>query len=368
MSTVIAFCTDAAVFSSNKILEEDCAKNYPGTLWVSCLARLAKDYGIEVVTGDIALCKVQSGEWNASDILVIQEECAVHGANLVKLGSVPFALFCLESPLYARKFYAHLVEQSKKFKNRILFRGVFYSLSQAGIDHVVYFPSYSLEIKEEKVPWNNKKFLVMVAANKYWRIKRPAYRQIIAWIRDVLWWRRSYITQEIIDNQLHDKRLELIEYFMGEECLDLYGTGWQNLSNLPKSWEIRLEKIIKKLKPAPCIDKYTIVSHYKFALCLENMSYPGYITEKIIDCFRAGVIPIYMGAPDISDFVPTDAFVDLRDFHDYSELNNQLKSMSAETSLAMIDAGRLFLDSKYGREFSFEMFAKNVMNMVEKYK
>ena len=34
---------------------------------------------------------------------------------------------------------------------------------------------------------------------------------------------------------------------------------------------------------------------YKFNLCFENASYPGYMTEKLIQAFGAGCIPIYWG-------------------------------------------------------------------------
>lgn len=38
---------------------------------------------------------------------------------------------------------------------------------------------------------------------------------------------------------------------------------------------------------------------YRFSVIVENSFSSGYFTEKIIDCFRTGVIPIYKGDPDI---------------------------------------------------------------------
>ena len=37
------------------------------------------------------------------------------------------------------------------------------------------------------------------------------------------------------------------------------------------------------------------LKQYKFNICFENASYPGYLTEKIFDAFEAGCIPIYWG-------------------------------------------------------------------------
>ena len=34
---------------------------------------------------------------------------------------------------------------------------------------------------------------------------------------------------------------------------------------------------------------------YKFNICFENSSYPGYLTEKLFDAYNAGCIPIYWG-------------------------------------------------------------------------
>lgn len=34
---------------------------------------------------------------------------------------------------------------------------------------------------------------------------------------------------------------------------------------------------------------------YKFHICFENSSYPGYLTEKLFDAYASGTIPIYWG-------------------------------------------------------------------------
>ncbi len=81
--------------------------------------------------------------------------------------------------------------------------------------------------------------------------------------------------------------------------------------------------------PGPKLD---VLSRYKFCLGFENTSFPGYITEKIFDCFLAGTIPIYMGAPDILDYIPRSCFVDLRRFNNYDELGEYLNAFSASES------------------------------------
>lgn len=368
MNLIIAFCTDATVFNNNQIFNKDCIDKYPGSRWVSQLANLASDNGLEVLTGDLVISKLKAKEIKASNVLIVQEENAYHGKILIELGAIPLAIFCLESPLFVSGFYALLKNNTLAFKNRILFRGAMTVSLTAGLNYPAYFPSYNLkELTKNSIPWSNRKFLVMVAANKYWKIRRNYFRSFIARLRDFILQKKSYLTQDIINSQLHDKRLELIDFFGRNESIDLYGSGWTNLQNLPNKWK-KLESIITKLNPVPCNNKNEVISEYKFVLCFENMSYPGYVTEKIIDCLKAGVIPIYMGAPDITDFVPKSCFIDLREFDDYAKLLNFLQNLSPEVAEKMLESGFCFLQSEQGTRFTYENFAKNILEMAKEFK
>ena len=367
MSVTIAFCTAASVFQGNRILEENIAKDFPGALWVTRLAQFAGERGIDVVTGDIAIARIQEAVLKASEILVIQEENCSLGFELLQMGAKPFLLFSAESPLYARNFYAHLPKISSIFQHRILFRGAFASASEGGVNHVMHFPSFSQDFDAVDVKWASRRFMVMVAANKYWKPQRSTFRHVIAILRDVIMRRKTYMTHETQELQLHDRRLELIEYFGQRNSIDLFGTHWENISNLPAEWRRRLREIVGNLKPTACKDKHAVITNYKFAICFENISFPGYVTEKIIDCFRAGVIPIYLGAPDIGDFVPKASFIDLREYTDLDELNKQLTGITEDIASKMINAARTFLKSEAGDGYSYEGFARHVLQLVEDY-
>jgi|688.fasta_scaffold211872_2 hypothetical protein len=61
-------------------------------------------------------------------------------------------------------------------------------------------------------------------------------------------------------------------------------------------------------------DKNKWISDYKFTIAFENQYHSGYTTEKIMDPFISGSLPIYSGNPLINiDFNP-DSFLSVSDF------------------------------------------------------
>lgn len=374
MKAIIAICVDIPEFQENRILQKDWSKNFPGAGWLPVFAELAEKEGCSVVTGDVALTKVQEGCRKARDILVIQELNAFHGRRLIKLGARPFILTGYESPIFAYRFYDQLSEIAPVFPYRILFAGAFQTFkTSSGVNQQAHFPNYHAEDIKSPVPWSERDFLVMMAANKYWQepFSIPLWsnpKRYLGWLRDQWFKYTSPARSLAIKNQLHDKRLEAVEYFGLLKLLSLYGPGWQDLSRLPAGWRRRLETIVQKMHPQPCDNKIKTIAGYKFAVCFENVSYPGYITEKIIDCFVAGVIPIYLGAPDVEDFIPKESFIDMREFASWDQLNLYLNGITEDTACKMISAGREFLNSSRGELYSFNGFAKLILDFLKQWR
>jgi hypothetical protein len=145
--------------------------------------------------------------------------------------------------------------------------------------------------------------------------------------------------------------------------VDLYGMGWDRWWSRSAFWwpywlNIRAINSIYKGK---CASKFEVLQHYDFCLCFENMSMNGYITEKIFDCLYAGTIPLYMGAPDILDYVPKEVFIDCRNYSSWMEMWKDVVSMSSENISAMRRAGRQFLQSEMAMKFydSIEHICEN---------
>jgi len=76
----------------------------------------------------------------------------------------------------------------------------------------------------------------------------------------------------------------------------------------------------------------------KFAITMENGDCPYYITEKIINGFRSGVIPVYWGSPRIGEFFNPKRFLQLKSSSqtDMNELITRMVNMTDKEYLDII--------------------------------
>jgi hypothetical protein len=135
----------------------------------------------------------------------------------------------------------------------------------------------------------------------------------------------SNVAPHSLGDEFYGERLRAIRYFSDKGVFDLYGYRWDKIPRHP--FYFHYKKYVDKVWKGTVEDKLKTLSAYKFSLCFENSSYPGYISEKIFDCLSAGCIPVYLGAPDIESVVPPTCFIDFKQFKNYDELYARLKSM-----------------------------------------
>lgn len=366
-----ALCSDNPVFNQNQLASSEWCRRFPGSGWVSCFYGEASTGNYEIASGDIALEKVKSGKWNPSEIYVISEMYANDAKELVDLGAKPFLMNCLEAPLYAPSFYDQLNSNSSPYFHNWVFAENQAKMKQAesALLLPLKFPSYYLSDLRNPCPWSDRKWIVLVAENKYKidQLFLPAIFSLKDFLRQIKYWTMQFSSPSYgsaIKRSLHNKRLEIIEYFLSSEHLDLYGSGWGNLGNLPKSWSIRLFRIIQGRYFGRCDDKLETLSQYRFCICFENMELAGYMTEKIIDCFVAGVIPIYLGDPNVDLSIPKSAYINARSFSSLMELDKHLQSIDEGQANEMIESGRAYLRSQSGLLHSYEAFAKNIIQLA----
>lgn len=145
-------------------------------------------------------------------------------------------------------------------------------------------------------------------------------------------------------NELYAFRAKLNANFssiLGEQ-FGIYGSGWGNDNPSYRGYTD---------------DKFSSISGYKFNLAIENCTTnSGYISEKILDAFVSRVVPIYIGAENISELIPKDCYIDLRDFSDEHEVANFLNEMSLSTYKTFLYAAEKFLNSNDGQKFTMDYF------------
>jgi hypothetical protein len=366
-----ALCSDNPAFNQNKLANSEWCRRFPGSGWVSCLYDAARENKLEVASGDIAIDKIKLGKWQANEVYIVSEMVAHDAKVLIDLGAKPFLMNCFEAPLYAPLFYDMLVGISSQYPHQWTFVEHQASMKQAASGSVIplKFPSYYLSDLLRPHPWHSRKWMVLVAENKY-KVSNlffPAVFNLKDFLRQCKYWALQLTSKSYgsaIRKSLHTKRLEIIEYFMKSGRLDLYGSGWGNLGNLPKRWSLRLSAMIGSRYFGRCENKLETLSQYRFSICYENMDLAGYMTEKIIDCFVAGVIPIYLGDPNIQVSIPKSAYVDPREFSSLVDLDRHLQSIDENQASEMIESGRTYLRSQHGVLHSYEGFANNIIQLA----
>ena len=393
----IAICQEPQIFNNNKIFDEEYAKRFPGSGWMFHFKRKLSIDGVHVVTGDIALKNVEQKFWNADEILIIQHDLSPsYGDILINYGAKPFLTCCYEPPLFAADFCRKLPEIARIFPNRVIYKGLFDIIPDVpGNNYPIRFPSFNIEDIMIPKDWKNRKYITMVSGNKFvadlsgrdkvvllinrssklfnphnWKkyakffISKTAYK-----IRHRKQKKTAFDIQCEENNfvEIQTKRLEAIEFFGKEQLLDLYGIGWDNLDWLGKEWKDRFDRILYRIAKGPCDDKFETMSNYKFYLCFENIFYKGAFTEKIIDCFKCGVIPVYYGVPDISDYFPKESFIDVQAYNSWESLLEELNAIDEKTAVRMIEAGQKFLRSKEAEMHTYEGHADFYINILKDY-
>lgn len=66
--------------------------------------------------------------------------------------------------------------------------------------------------------------------------------------------------------------------------------------------------------------KVDFLDNYRFNICFENGSYPGYVTEKIFNAFQAKTMPIYWGSPTVERDFNTKSFINAFHFKTLNEI------------------------------------------------
>lgn len=178
--------------------------------------------------------------------------------------------------------------------------------------------------------------------------------------------------------ELYSERVRAIRWFeqYAPQDFDLYGTRW-DIPAVRTGFFDKLEKRFWRyaphfMRPQPFpsyrgkVDrKRDVLGRTRFSICYENVrDLPGYITEKIFDCFFSGCVPVYWGANNVADYIPTDCYIDRRQFDDTSAVYAHLKEMDEDTYRGYQQRIANFLESDHAYPFSAEAFAETIVETI----
>jgi len=154
--------------------------------------------------------------------------------------------------------------------------------------------------------------------------------------------------------ELYSERRRAATFFekTAPDEFDLYGYDWKK-KDFP-SYKGKLDS------------KHNTMRNYAFCICYENMHHiNGYVSEKIFDAFKAGCVPVYWGATNITDFIPASCFIDKRNFESYETLYEFIKGMKEDTYNDYLRNIRSFFDSEQARLFSTEYFVDMLIRHLD---
>jgi hypothetical protein len=102
--------------------------------------------------------------------------------------------------------------------------------------------------------------------------------------------------------------------------------------------------------------KIEALKDYMFSITIENSKFDYYFSEKIIDCFMTGTIPIYWGCPSIGDFFDINGIITFETLEDLSEI---IKNLTPEIYNSKLESVQKNFDTAKNYVLSEDWIYKN---------
>ncbi|MCA1646133.1 MAG: hypothetical protein LC797_11950, partial [Chloroflexi bacterium] len=294
-------------------------------------------------------------------VLLVAYDWTPDAEGLIARGARPAALVSFEPPVIAWSLYHGLGTLSLRFPHTFLFEGARERVAPTTRFHPLHFPQPCPHPRPTGRSWSMRRFMVMINSNK----ALPRWRDPARWLdrpREVSVKRAlAGLRYRPIARDRYLARLRAIEAFAGLDDFDLFGEGW---STRHPAVEASLHAAAERVYRGTVPDKLALLAGYRFGLVFENTRFPGYISEKLFDCLFARCIPIYSGAPDVAQYVPPAAFIDAREFRNFTELERFLRGITEADAKRYVDAGHSFLASAAYESFCADRFARDMVDAL----
>jgi alpha(1,3/1,4) fucosyltransferase len=148
-----------------------------------------------------------------------------------------------------------------------------------------------------------------------------------------------------------EKRTDIFEKLSKYKVVDSGGRYRNNIGNVVK-------------------DKKFFQQQYKFSIAFENVSYDGYLTEKLVDAFVAGTIPIYYGDPRVILDFNEKAFINCHSYKNLDEVVERVKEIDNNDNIYLQimneSPAKYEIDNEDLRKFLFNIFDSEINSAIRR--
>jgi len=89
-------------------------------------------------------------------------------------------------------------------------------------------------------------------------------------------------------------------------------------------------KYLNNIGGSPVPDKLVFEQQAKFSIAFENASHSGYTTEKIMQSFAAGTVPVYWGDPSVTESFNAKSFINCQDYPSLEAVVEEIKRLDQD--------------------------------------
>ena len=99
-------------------------------------------------------------------------------------------------------------------------------------------------------------------------------------------------------------------------------------------------------------------------ITFENSEVPNYLTEKLIQSYSFGTIPIYWGDINVSKVINPKCFINYYNYNDFTKLINAIKIIDNDNSLYLNMYNQPFFKNSNYLEKNLDIIFRDMSNKI----
>jgi hypothetical protein len=148
-------------------------------------------------------------------------------------------------------------------------------------------------------------------------------------------------------HSIYDKRVKLTELCIEQGVdIDVFGAFWED-SQLASDSRVK----------GNIYTKFLALDDYRFSIAIENSNIDNYITEKLYDVIFFNALPVYCGAPNISQYTDLYEYIIPLDLSNTEQCISTIKSLNKDL---------YYEKTKNVNEFKYNILSSSKYNIWKK--